>query len=85
MILSFPSEGSPQVETLRSAGALDTFHPPSETVLELETELDPSLFIVVVLGRFRSKLQDFCDVCRRHILCANFLLRCDTIDDSGGA
>ena len=33
--------------------------------------------------------QDFCDVCRRHITaplpCANFRLRCDTIDDCGGS
>ena len=45
-------------------------------MLELETELEPSLLIVVVLDKFRSKLQDFCDVCRRHITaplpCANF-------------
>ena len=38
-----------------------------EVILELETELEPSLLIVVVLDRFRSKLQDFCDVCRLHI------------------
>ena len=30
-----------------------------EVILELETELEPSLLIVVVLDRFRSKLQDF--------------------------
>ena len=48
----------------------------SEVILELETELEPSLLIVVVLDRFRSKLQDFCDVCRRHVTaplpCASF-------------
>ena len=47
-----------------------------EIVLELETELKPGLLIVVVLDRFRSKLQDFCDVRRRHITaplpCASF-------------
>ena len=47
-----------------------------EIVLELETELEPGLLIVVVLDRFRSKLQDFCDVHRRHITaplpCASF-------------
>ena len=47
-----------------------------EVILELETELKPSLIIGVVLDRFRSKLRDFCDVCRRHITapqpCASF-------------
>ena len=50
-------------------------------------ELEPSLLIVVVLDRFRSKLQDFCDVCRRHITaplpCASFdcsLTRCTTAE-----
>ena len=33
-----------------------------EVVLELKTELEPRLLIVVVLDRFRSKFQDFCDV-----------------------
>ena len=47
-----------------------------EVFLELETELEPSLCVVVVLDKFRSKLQDFCDVRRRHITaplpCASF-------------
>ena len=38
--------------------------------------------------RLRSKLQDFYDV-RRHVTaplpCANFRLRCDTIDERGGS
>ena len=34
----------------------------SEVVLELETELEPTLLIVVVLNKFRSKLPDFCHV-----------------------
>ena len=47
-----------------------------EVFLELETELEPGLCVVVVLDKFRSKLQDFCDVRRRHITaplpCASF-------------
>ena len=39
----------------------------SEVVLELEAELEPGLLVVVVLDKFRSKLQDFCAVRRRHI------------------
>ena len=74
LILPFPSEGSPQVETQQER------HVPlihqGEVILELETELEPSLLIVVVQHKFRSKLQDFCDVCRRHITsplpCASF-------------
>ena len=45
-------------------------------VLELGTELEPRLLFVVVLDRFRSKFQNFCDDCRRCITaplpCANF-------------
>ena len=89
LILPFPSEGSPQVETLRQEESHISLIHQGEVVLELETELEPSLLIVVVLDRFRSKLQDFCDVCCRHVTaplpCANFRLRCDTIDDSGGS
>ena len=47
-----------------------------EVILELETELESNLLLIVVLDRFRSKLQDFCDVCRRPITappsCARF-------------
>ena len=38
-----------------------------EVVLELQTELEPNLLVVVVLDRFRSKLRDLCEVRRRHI------------------
>ena len=59
-----------------------------EVVLELVTELEPRLLIVVVLDRFRSKFQDFCDVlsssCHRgSATMRKFCLRCDTVDDSG--
>ena len=57
-------------------------------VLELKTELEPKLLIVVILDKLRNKLQDFCDV-NRHLTapltCANLRLRCDTIDERGGS
>ena len=56
-----------------------------EVVLELETELEPGLLVVVELDRFRSQLQDFCDFSpssyHSSAKIRKFCVLRDTIDD----
>ena len=66
-VLLLPLGGSPLFETLRLQKCHVLLLQQGEVVLELETELEPCLLVVVVLDRSRSKIQDFCDVRRRHI------------------
>ena len=65
-VLLLPLEGSPLFLCVLQKRHVLITHQDDE-VLELEMELEPGLVIVVVLGRFRSKLQVLCDVRRRHI------------------
>ena len=85
-VLLLPLEGSPLFETLRLQKRHVLLTHQGEVVLELESELEPGLLIVVVLDRFRSKQAS------RRLRCSpssyhssatmrKFCLLCDTIDD----